>query len=369
LFPRAIGTIPTGAGRDFGIMKSQAGPGFFMHARAAPAAVAGRRPPGPQPRAEPGLSGTVASCAAPHAMRHFFRAHWKSIVAIVLLVLLALVTVNPGTAMPAPPLAMRLRAHVSALAAGTHDPAARRAEAAAYIDSVLRIAGYAVQDRGGPGQRHHIEAVVSNVAPGTKAARTFIVGARLDGAPANAPDGDPGAAGGAAAVLELARLLADVHPSRGTEIRFVFFLAPRPAAPTAAHGADLDDLARMLAEAPVERPASFIAYVGSLASSRQVQDALAAFQSVAGVPPHGLATPAYMQGVTLLDRAAWRHPGAGMPALVLTDTSFTRFPYRQAEGQPDDDDEPPEQAIFGGMARVVSGLARTLTALAAGQRG
>jgi hypothetical protein len=350
-------------------MKSQAGPGFFMHARAAPAAVAGRRPPGPQPRAEPGLSGTVASCAAPHAMRHFFRAHWKSIVAIVLLVLLALVTVNPGTAMPAPPLAARLRAHVSALAAGTQDPATRRAEAAAYIDSVLRIAGYAVRDRGGAGQRHSIEAVVANLAPGVKAARTFIVGARLDGSPADAPDGDPGAAGGAAAVLELARLLADVRPSRGTEIRFVFFLAPRAAAPVAARDASLDDLARMLMDAPAERPASFIAYVGSLASSRDVQDALSAFQSIAGVPPHGLATPAYMQGVTLLDRAGWHHPGAGMPALVLTDTSFTRFPYRQAQDKPGDDDEPPEQVIFGGMARVVSGLARTLTALAAGQRG
>ncbi|WP_075792856.1 hypothetical protein [Massilia putida] len=286
-------------------------------------------------------------------MRHFFRAHWKSIAAIVLLVLLALVTVNPGTAMPIPPLATRLRAHVTALAAGTEEAAARRA-AAAYIDDVLQAAGYTVQDRAGAGHRHNIETVLSNVAPGAKAARTFIVGARYDGAPGADPE--------TAAVLELARLLADVRPSRGTEIRFVFFLAPKAA--TAAAPASLDDLARLLADAPEERPGSFIAYVGSLASSRDVQDALSAFQSVTGVPPHGLATPAYMQGVTLLDRAAWRHPEAGMPALVLTDTSFTRFPYRQADA-----DEPPEQAVFAGMARVVDGLARTLTALAAGQRG
>jgi hypothetical protein len=167
-------------------------------------------------------------------------------------------------------------------------------------------------------------------------------------------------------VLELARLLADVRPSRGTEIRFVFFLAPKAAA---AAPASLDDLARLLADAPEQRPGSFIAYVGSLASSRDVQDALSAFQSATGAPSHGLATPAYMQGVTLLDRAAWRHPEAGLPALVLTDTSFTRFPYRRADDKPADADEPPEQAVFAGMARVVSGLARTLTALAAGQRG
>jgi hypothetical protein len=217
-----------------------------------------------------------------------------------------------------------------------------------------------VRDLAGADHRHDIETVLSNVAPGARAARTFIVGARYDGAPGGDPE--------TAAVLELARLLANVRPSRGTEIRFVFFLAPK-AATAAAAPISLDDLAHFLADAPAERPGSFIAYVGSLASSRDVQDALSAFQSVTGVPSHGLATPAYMQGVTLLDRTAWRHPRAGMPALVLTDTSFTRFPFRQAEDQSADADEPPEQAVFGGMARVVSGLARTLTALAAGQRG
>ncbi|MCS0632652.1 hypothetical protein NX786_25280 [Telluria mixta] len=276
-------------------------------------------------------------------MRHFFRAHWKAIVAIVLLVLLALVTVNPGTAMPEPPLAMRLRAHVTALAGGPQD--------ATYIGNVLQAAGYAVQDRGGIGHERRIEAVLASVAPGEKASRTFILGARDDGADEGAP--------GTAAVLELARLLAGARPSHGTEIRFVFFLAPK-AVPIP--GADDDVPAD-------ERPGSFIAYVGSLASSREVQDALSAFQSVAAGPAHGLATPAYMQGVTLSDRAGWHRPGAGQPALVLTDTSFTRFPYRQAQNAAPEADEPPEQVVYDGMARVVSGLARTLTALAAGQRG
>ncbi len=276
-------------------------------------------------------------------MRHFFRAHWKAIVAIVLLVVLAMMTVNPGAAMPEPPLAMRLRAHVTALAGGPQD--------ATYIGNVLQAAGYTVRDRGGTGHERRIEAVLASVPPGEKAARTFIVGARDDGAEDGAP--------GTAAVLELARLLASVRPSSGTEIRFVFFLAPKAAALPG-----VDD-----ALPSAGRPGSFIAYVGSLASSREVQDALSAFQSVAAGPAHGLATPAYMQGVTLSDRAGWHHPGAGLPALVLTDTSFTRFPFRQADNAAPDTDEPPEQVVFAGMARVVSGLARTLTALAAGQRG
>jgi len=318
-------------------------------------------------------------------MRTFLRAHWKSIVAIVVLVLLAMVTVNPGSAAPQPPLAQRLRAHVIALAPAVPDPAAavRLARAGAYIDGVLRLAGYTVHDGAGGAAARSIEAVLSNVAAGDPAAgdpaagvpaagapatsapaagarpaRTFIVGARVDGGQE--------AAGGAAAVLELARLLAHVQPSRGTEIRFVFFLAPQAVPAVEAAQASLDDVARLLADGSDERPASFIAYVGSLASSRQVQDALSAFQSIANLPAHGLATPAYMQGVTLSDRAAWQRSDGALPALVLTDTSFTRFPYRQAEAGADDASE---QAVFAGMARVVSGLARTLTALAAGQRG
>jgi len=318
-------------------------------------------------------------------MRTFLRAHWKSIVAIVVLVLLAMVTVNPGSAAPQPPLAQRLRAHVIALAPAVPDPAAavRLARAGAYIDGVLRLAGYTVHDGAGGAAARSIEVVLSNVAAGDPAAgdpaagvpaagapatsapaagarpaRTFIVGARVDGGQE--------AAGGAAAVLELARLLAHVQPSRGTEIRFVFFLAPQAVPAVEAAQASLDDVARLLADGSDERPASFIAYVGSLASSRQVQDALSAFQSIANLPAHGLATPAYMQGVTLSDRAAWQRSDGALPALVLTDTSFTRFPYRQAEAGADDASE---QAVFAGMARVVSGLARTLTALAAGQRG
>jgi len=92
-------------------------------------------------RAEPGLSGTVAPCAAPFAMRHFLRSHWKSIVAIVLLVLLAMVTVNPGAAMPEPPLSMRLRAHVkSYIASGNVDITAPEKDRATTFLAIAREA-------------------------------------------------------------------------------------------------------------------------------------------------------------------------------------------------------------------------------------
>jgi hypothetical protein len=312
-----------------------------------------------------GLSGAVALCAAPDTMRSFFRSRWKVILAIVLLVVLALVTVNPRAAPRVSPhasLPLRLLAHAAALeAAGLHaDPTARRLEAADYIAGVLRMEGYRVRrasafDGGG------IEATIGNVAPGAAALRTFMIGARID--PAwfgRGADGDGNGDGGsaighgrddaadAASVLELARLLKDARPGRGNTIRFVFFLAARPAlAPDEPGGG------------------SFIAFAGTPTSAHGVRDALAAFQGAAPGAGRGLAAPAYLQGVTLSDG------GAG-PALMITDTQFTSYPYRQV-GAPCAR-KPCDRTLdarrdYDGMARVVAGIARTIAALSAGQRG
>jgi hypothetical protein len=281
-------------------------------------------------------------------MRTFLRDHWKTIVAIVLLVLLATVAANPSARPVEPTLAACLHAHAKALAPDNQAPAERLRAAAAYIRTTLEAAGYAVHDRAAA-THHEIEAVVANVAPGAGPARSFIVGARYDGS-----DGDDARlkTAGAAAVLELARLLAQVRPTRGTGIRFVFLLAP-DGGPAAADALDADG-------------DGFIAYAGTPASARRVQDALAAFQNVAHLGARGLATPAYMQGVTLSSRADKR---AGAVTLVITDTAFTRFPYRHSAGDEPALDSTPEQRMYTSIARVVGALARTLTGLASGQQG
>ncbi|WP_296949328.1 hypothetical protein [uncultured Massilia sp.] len=334
-------------------------------------------------------------------MRSFFRSHWKVIVGIVLLILLALVTVNPRAAPHDAPLALRLQAHAAALqAAGLQaDAAARRAAAAAYVTDALRLAGYRVtqapaQDGGA------IEASLGNVPAGTRPARTFLIGARIDparlaaqpdaeadadgGAPARATVDDPAA--DAAAVLELARLLKHVRPGQGSAIRFAFFL-DESAAAAARAGRDPE---RRQHRQPAPGSGSFIAFVGTLAASRPVRDALAAFQGASAPAGRGLAAPAYVQGVTLADRAAYRDGGAG-PALMITDTSFTSYPYRhvrQRDGMdapcpggraPDERHEerpaelpearPAARRDYDGLARVVAGLARTVTALAAARQG
>jgi hypothetical protein len=107
-----------------------------------------------------------------------------------------------------------------------------------------------------------------------------------------------------------------------------------------------------------------------------VQRALAAFQGSPVAAIHGLATPAYVQGVTLSGHAAWQGPGA--PAIMVTDTAFGRYPYYEATqggddppGQPAQLDQPdqPDQPDYAGIARVVSGLARTVEALATARQG
>ena len=283
-------------------------------------------------------------------MRSFFRDHWKVIVAIVLLVVLAMFTVNPGGAAPAPSpasvLAARLRTHVAALAPASAAGPRQLEQAARYIEATLRGEGYAIQRRvgqGGQGVRN-IEAALANLAPGARPERVFIVGAH-----AGAPAADAGQAGGAAAVLELARLLRAVRPSRGTEIRFVFLFGPAagqtPSAPGDAR--------------------NFIAFAGPVESSRLVQGALAAFQGNTGAPARGLAALGYVQGVTLSGPAAGARPG--YPAIMVTGTAFGRYPYFEATNEPAADT--PEPVDYAGLARVLSGLARTIEALAAGRQG
>jgi hypothetical protein len=335
--------------------------------------------------------------AARHnAMRTFFRAHWKVIVAILLLVVLATLTLNTSSAMPEPALATRLRAHVVAIASEEHNTATPRAleRAAVHIEQALQAEGYRVQRqayRAGGQLVRNIEVSVANVAPGARPERIFIVGAHYDSAP-GAPDilsdvpNDNGS--GTAAVLELARLLKGMRPSQGTEVQFVFFVNEEPPWFMGEEMGSMQHARRLHAEghqvegaliletigyySQVRRsqklPAglekhypdtgNFIAFVGTTASSRLVQEALSAFQAASDFPAHGLAAPAYVQGVTLSDHASYNR--FGYPAIMITDTAFMRYPYYHTA------QDTPDKLDYESMARVVTGLARTITALAAG---
>ncbi|OON61325.1 hypothetical protein B0920_19340 [Massilia sp. KIM] len=326
-------------------------------------------------------------------MRHFFQSHWKAILAIILAILLAVLTVETAPAFDAPPLSARLRAHVEAIASTEHNVANPGAleRSARHIESAL--AGYGYQPRrqeyeAGGQKVRNIEVSVANVEPGAKPERIFIIGAHYDSA-----IGAPGAndnGSGTAAVLELARLLKTMQPSRGTELKFVFFVNEEPPwfmgeeMGSLRHARELKRLGHQVAGALIletvgwysDAPNSqklppgledkypstgnFIAFVGTLESSALVRQSLAAFRAHSDFPAQGLAAPAHVMGVTLSDHTSYNRQG--YPALMITDTAFLRYPYYHTA------EDTPDKLDYESMARVVTGLARTINALAGAVR-
>jgi Zn-dependent M28 family amino/carboxypeptidase len=327
-------------------------------------------------------------------MRNFFHSHWKAIVALILLIVVAVMTVRPTAANAAPDLAERMRQHVVAVASEEHNTGrpAQLERAAAYIETALARAGYAPtrQEYTAGGQRvRNIEVAVSNVAKGKRPDRIFIVGAHYDSAPGAPGANDNGS--GTAAVLELARLLKTMQPRAGTEVRFVFFVNEEPPyfmgeeMGSMVHAAELKRQGQNVEGALVletmgyytDAPNSqqlppglegrypstgnFLAFVGTLESSALVRDALAAFRAASDFPAQGLAAPAHTTGVTLSDHSSYnRH---GYPALMVTDTAFMRYPYYHTA------QDTPDKLDYESMARVVTGLAKTIVALAGAAQG
>lgn len=231
----------------------------------------------------------------------------------------------------------------------------------------------------------NIEAAIGNVAEGRQPERIFIVGAHYDSA-----QGAPGAndnGSGTAAVLELARLLHTMRPSAGTEVRFVFFVNEEPpwfmgeemgsmvhaaemkrqqqnvegalVLETMGYYTDAPGSQRLPAGLEDQYPdtGNFIAFVGTLESSKLVREALAAFRATSDFPAEGLAAPAHTTGVTLSDHTSYnRH---GYPALMITESAFMRYPYYHTAG------DTPDKLDYESMARVVTGLEKTIRALAA----
>lgn len=272
-------------------------------------------------------------------MRNFFNSHWKVILAILVAIVLAMLTIESSAR--APPLAARLQAHTQALALATP----HRNGALRHVDTSLRRYGYVPRLRHGDDAAHpgrggaSVEAALARVAPGQRPDRVFIVGAQLG------PDAVVGTAG-AAAVLELARAARALRPALSTEIRFVFFMHEHQAADAGPRP-----------DARYRDGGNFMAFVGSRTASAQVRQALAALRSDPLLAREGLAAPAHVMGLTLSGHGA---PREG-PALVITDAGFLRFPYFRTGTPPGD---PQDDIDYEGMARIVDGLGRTLDALA-----
>lgn len=272
-------------------------------------------------------------------MRHFFRSHWKVILAMLLAIVLATLTVE--TRSDATPLAARLQAHARALAPDAPSSPMQ------YVDTSLRRYGYVLHRQRIDSDSdsinhaaHSIEATLASVTPGAMPERTFVIGARVG------PGGDVGAA----AVLELAHAVKDLRPAPGTEIRFVFFMeAGESGAEDTGAG-------------------NFIAFIGTPDGAQRVRQAFAALRSDPQLMHHGLATSAHVMGLTLSRSGNSDDDGDGSPAtttLLITGSDFLGYPYfYTAPLNADETDEAQQPGEFDGLARVVAGLTRTLSAMA-----
>lgn len=281
--------------------------------------------------------------------------------------------------------AVRLRAHVEAIAGAPHNIGHPKAleRAAPHIERALLGMGYPVHRQifaAGGQQVRNIEVVIDSATPG---APTLVVGAHYDSA-GEAPGANDNASG-TAAVIELARMLADLRGKAPLRLRLVLFVNEEPpwfrgplmgSRVYAAHLKQAgDSVLGMLSLETIgyytDRPHSqhypwpldmlypdtgnFVAFVGTTGSRAFVRRSITAFRETTAFPSVGGTAPGFVQGVDWSDH--WAFAREGFPALMVTDTAPFRYPWYHDVADTSDKLDYPR------LARLVSGLNRMIRAM------
>ena len=286
-------------------------------------------------------------------------------------------------------LAVALRRHIGRVATAEHNLVhdAELENVAVYLEDVLASYGYrpgrqefAVQGK----TVRNIDAVIEP-GPGHSDPEVIVVGAHYDSI-----FGSPGAndnATGVAAVLELARLLADLREKGTKRIRLALFVNEEPPYfKTEAMGSLR--YARTLAErrerviamysletigyfssAPGSQKypfpfgllypnrGDFVAIVGTMSSRPLVWRTIRSFRSHTKFPTIGGVAPGLIPGIDWSDH--WAFGRHGFPAAMFTDTALFRYPhYHMASDTPDKVDTEMLARVVKGVERVVRELAR-----------
>jgi Zn-dependent M28 family amino/carboxypeptidase len=213
-------------------------------------------------------------------------------------------------------------------------------------------------------------------------AEIVLVGAHYDSV-----IGSPGAndnASGVAALLEIARHL--VHRKLSRTVRLVAFVNEEPPFfRTTKMGSRAyarrarqrkEQIVAMLALETIgyyseavgsqrypfpfsffyPKTGNFIGFVGNISSRHLLRRAIAIFREQTNFPCEGLAAPGWMTGIGWSDHSSfWKE---GYPAIMLTDTALFRY---QQYHKPEDT---PDKVDYARMARVVTGVIRTVSQLA-----
>jgi hypothetical protein len=284
--------------------------------------------------------------------------------------------------------AARLLTHIQAIASKPHniDHYDELEKSARYIEATLKGLGYQpvpqVYEVEGHAVRN-IEVVIEPSRPDA-ATKTIVVGAHYD-----SYDDTPGAndnGSGTAAVLELARLLADLRNTGNKRIRLVLFVNEEPPYfQTPDMGSHR--YARLLAERrePVigmisleklgcflDYPGSqkyppplgllypskgdFIAFVAMTGSRELMQSLIGSFRRHTQFPSVGGVAPGFVPGIDWSDH--WSFEEFRYPAVMITDTAYFRYPHYHKTT------DTPDKVDVGKLARITHGVERVIREMA-----
>lgn len=251
-----------------------------------------------------------------------------------------------------------------------------------YLDKVLSDLGYDVQRQ--DFRSYDVTSVNLEVEiPGSlHPEKIVVVGAHYDTVSDCPGANDNGS--GVAALLEIARLLANSSPHR--TIRLVAFANEEPpfffsntmgSAFYAARCRDRkENITGMLSLETIgyysdtigsqhypfpfsmfyPDTANFIGFVGNIRSRQLVRQTIGTFRNHARFPSEGLAAPSFIPGIGWSDHLSfWRK---GYPAIMVTDTAFYRYASYHTPA------DTPEKLDYERMDRVVTGLVPAILELA-----
>jgi len=283
--------------------------------------------------------------------------------------------------------ARRLQEHVRMLAGKIGERNmpnfARLEEAAAYIEEMLREAGWEVSAQEYVLQGRRVRNLIAEVGGSEFPEEIVLVGAHYDSL-----IGSPGAndnASGVAALLELARIMKGERPRR--TLRLVAFTNEEPpffktsgmgsrvyarhagkkgekivgmvSLETIGYYSEADE-SQMFPFPPLRHfyptRGNFVAFVANFASRSLLQRALKYFRAASPFPAEGLVAPEWLMGVDWSDQ--WSFWRSGYPAIMITDTAPFRYPHYHAPS------DTPERVNYEALARVTTGIAGMTRALA-----
>ena len=286
-------------------------------------------------------------------------------------------------------LAASLKLHIASIAAREHNIAHydELEKVARHIEATLASFGYAVGRQEFSADGRLVRNIDATIEPPAEKPdpEVIVVGAHYDSAPGTPGANDNGS--GAAAVIELARLLRDLDHKSGKRIRFVLFVNEEPPYfMTEAMGslryarALAERRERVMAMYSLEtlgfyssEPGSqhypapfgliypdrgdFIAFVGMLGSRPLLQETLRSFRAHTAFPSIGGVAPGFIPGIAWSDH--WSFAEHGFQAVMVTDTALFRYPhYHLPSDTPDKVDSEQLARVVKGIERVIRDLAR-----------